>query len=469
MVVDQPAAWQNYLERACTRVQVGSSLEVRGTLTRLAGLVLETSGLRIPVGSQCLVSMPAQAPVLAEVVGFSQERAFLMPAGDVHGLSSGASVAPAAPYVPVPRLGDASQDHTDLGAGLLRLPLGEGLLGRVVDAHGNPIDRKGPITHVTAMPLDRRPVNPMDRAPIREPLDTGVRAINALLTVGRGQRIGLFSGSGVGKSVLLGMMARYTSADVIVVGLIGERGREVKEFIEDILGDEGRARSVVVAAPADAPPMLRMQGAAYATAVAESFRDKGLHVLLLMDSLTRYAMAQREIALAIGEPPATRGYPPSCFAKLPQLVERSGNGLNGVGSITAFYTVLSEGDDQQDPIADAARAILDGHIVLSRALAESGHFPAIDVGQSASRVMHNVVSRAHLELARGFRGVSATFERGRDLVQIGAYVSGSDPAMDQAIQLHGPMTRFLQQDMHVGAALAESVRAMQGAMEGQAP
>jgi flagellum-specific ATP synthase len=469
MVSEQPVAWQQYLDRACTRVRVGSSLEVRGTLTRLAGLVLETTGLRIPVGSQCLVSMPAQAPVLAEVVGFSQDRAFLMPAGDVHGLSSGASVVPAAPYVPVPRLGDTSQDTTDLGAGLLRLPLGPGLLGRVVDAHGNPIDRKGPISQVTAMPLDRRPVNPMDRAPIREPLDTGVRAINALLTVGRGQRIGLFSGSGVGKSVLLGMMARYTTADVIVVGLIGERGREVKEFIEDILGDDGRARSVVVAAPADAPPMLRMQGAAYATAVAESFRDKGQHVLLLMDSLTRYAMAQREIALAIGEPPATRGYPPSCFAKLPQLVERSGNGLNGVGSITAFYTVLSEADDQQDPIADAARAILDGHIVLSRSLAEAGHFPAIDVGQSASRVMHNVVPRAHLDLARGFRGVSATYERGRDLVQIGAYVAGSDPSMDQAIQLHGSMTRFLQQDMHVGVSLGDSVRAMQGALEGQSP
>ena len=469
MVTEQPAAWQHYLDRACARVQVGSALEVRGTLTRLAGLVLETSGLRVPVGSQCLVSMPAQDPVLAEVVGFSQERAFLMPAGDVHGLSSGASVVPAAAYVPVPLLADIPTDDSDLGAGLLRLPLGGGLLGRVVDAHGHPIDRKGPITQVSALPLDRKPVNPMDRAPIREPLDTGVRAINALLTVGRGQRIGLFSGSGVGKSVLLGMMARYTSADVIVVGLIGERGREVKEFIEDILGEEGRARSVVVAAPADAPPMLRMQGAAYATAVAEHFRDKGLHVLLLMDSLTRYAMAQREIALAIGEPPATRGYPPSCFAKLPQLVERSGNGLNGVGSITAFYTVLSEGDDQQDPIADAARAILDGHIVLSRSLAEAGHFPAIDVGQSASRVMHNVVPRAHQDLARNFRALSAAFERGRDLVQIGAYVSGSDAAMDQAIQLHGPMTRFLQQDMYVGASMPDSVRALKAALEGQAP
>ena len=277
---------------------------------------------------------------------------------------------------------------------------------------------------------------------------------------GRGQRIGLFSGSGVGKSVLLGMMARYTEADVIVVGLIGERGREVKEFIEDILGEEGRARSVVVAAPADAPPLLRMQGAAYATAIAESFRDEGLHVLLLMDSLTRYAMAQREIALALGEPPATKGYPPSCFAKLPQLVERSGNGLNGVGSITAFYTVLSEGDDQQDPIADAARAVLDGHIVLSRSLAESGHFPAIDVEQSASRVMHNVVSREHFEQARRFRAINARYERGKDLIQIGAYVRGSDPALDEAVNCHEAMTQFLQQDMFASASLENSVIGM---------
>jgi flagellum-specific ATP synthase len=304
----------------------------------------------------------------------------------------------------------------------------------------------------------------MDRAPVRDMLDTGVRAINALLTVGRGQRIGLFAGSGVGKSVLLGMMARYTQADVIVVGLIGERGREVKEFIEDILGEEGRARSVVVAAPADAPPLLRMQGAAYATAIAESFRDKGRHVLLLMDSLTRYAMAQREIALAIGEPPATKGYPPSCFAKLPQLVERSGNGLHGVGSITAFYTVLTEGDDQQDPIADAARAILDGHIVLSRALAEAGHFPAIDIEQSASRVMHNVVPKSHFEMARRFRAINSRYEKGRDLVQIGAYVGGSDPALDESIRLHDAMADFLQQDMFTASTLPASVHEMKVAM-----
>ena len=453
--------WREYLGNACAAVRLGSSLDVRGTLTRLTGLVLEASGLRMAVGAQCLVSMRSQPPVLAEVVGFSDDRAFLMPAGDTYGLCSGASVTPAAPYVPVPRIGAPQPDVAQLAAGLLRLPLGAGLLGRVVDAHGVPMDGKGPLVDVLSAPLGRTPVKAMDRAPVREALDTGVRAINALLTVGRGQRIGLFSGSGIGKSVLLGMMARYTSTDVIVVGLIGERGREVKEFIEDILGADGRARSVVVAAPADDPAMLRMQGAAYATGVAEWFRDQGRHVLLLMDSLTRYAMAQREIALAIGEPPATRGYPPSCFAKLPQLVERSGNGLHGVGSITAFYTVLSEGDEQHDPIAEAARAILDGHVVLSRELAEAGHYPAIDVARSASRVMHNVVPRAHFESARRFRAISAAYEKGHDLLQIGAYVSGSDAALDQAIQLHGPMTAFLRQDMHESDALDASVAAME--------
>lgn len=452
--------WQNFLRDATGSVRSGCTLEVRGTLTRLTGLVLEAAGIRMPVGSQCLVSMKSQPAVLAEVVGFSNDRAFLMPAGDVHGLSSGASVIPAPAYVAVPRLGDERKLEAASAFGVLRLPMGDGLLGRVVDAQGAPMDRMGPIVDVTSLPLDRKQINAMDRAPVRNALDTGVRAINALLTVGRGQRIGLFSGSGVGKSVLLGMMARYTQADVIVVGLIGERGREVKEFIEDILGTQGRARSVVVAAPADAPPLLRMQGAAYATAIAESFRDKGKHVLLLMDSLTRYAMAQREIALAIGEPPATKGYPPSCFAKLPQLVERSGNGLNGVGSITAFYTVLSEGDDQQDPIADAARAILDGHIVLSRSLAESGHFPAIDVEQSASRVMHNVVPRDHFEMARRFKAINSRYEKGRDLVQIGAYVNGSDPGLDESIRLHEGMVAFLQQDMFEAAPMGPSVQRM---------
>ena len=453
-----PSPWQEYLRSARALVADGPDLEARGTLTRLTGLVLEAVGIRVPVGSQCLVQMPGKAPVLAEVVGFSGERASLMPAGDIHGLSSGAAVVPAAPYVPVPRLGEPVRPVNRVGA--LRVPLGEGLLGRVVDAQGNPLDHAGPLRDVAAEPMGRSQINAMDRDPVREPLDTGVRAINALLTVGRGQRLGLFAGSGVGKSVLLGMMARYTRADVIVVGLIGERGREVKEFVEDILGAQDRGRAVVVAAPADAPPLLRMQGAAYATAVAEYFRDQGKHVLLLMDSLTRYAMAQREIALAIGEPPATKGYPPSCFAKLPQLVERSGNGLHGVGSITAFYTVLSEGDDQQDPIADASRAILDGHFVLSRALAESGHFPAIDIEQSASRVMHNVVTRDHFELARQFRAIYSRYQKSRDLVQVGAYLSGSDPLLDEAIRLQPVQQAFLQQCMFEAATFEDSIDAI---------
>ena len=457
--------WGHFMDDVRTNATVETPLEVRGTLTRLAGLVLEAVGLKVPVGSQCLIGNGNKAPVLAEVVGFSNDRAFLMPAGDTHGLSSGASVTPLAPYRTVPRVGHTNKPPSPDDRGTLRLPLGKGLLGRVVDSHGNPMDHQGPITDVDIEPMDRAPLNAMDRDPVRTPLDTGVRAINALLTVGRGQRIGLFAGSGVGKSVLLGMMARYTKADVIVVGLIGERGREVKEFIEDILGAEGRKRSVVVAAPADAPPLVRMQGAAYATAIAERFRDDGLDVLLLMDSLTRYAMAQREIALAIGEPPATKGYPPSCFAKLPQLVERSGNGLNGVGSITAFYTVLSEGDDQQDPIADAARAILDGHIVLSRSLAESGHFPAIDVEASASRVMHNVAGAVHLELARKFRGAYSRYMKSRDLIQLGAYVPGSDPETDRAIVLYPALQRFLMQDMNEAATLPESLQQLQTALQ----
>ncbi len=466
MALEAAGSWQALAAQARARLAGAQPLETRGTLTRLTGLVLEAAGLRVPVGSQCQVRMgDAGEPVLAEVVGFAGDKAYLMPAGDVHGLSSGARVASAPAYVPPLRLGqEAACESAAAPAGALRLPIGRGLLGRVVDSQGQPLDHGGPLRDVQAEPMDRTPINAMERDPVREPLDTGVRAINSLLSVGRGQRLGLFAGSGVGKSVLLGMMARYTRADVIVVGLIGERGREVKEFVEDILGAGDRGRAVVVAAPADAPPLLRMQGAAYATAVAEHFRDSGAHVLLLMDSLTRYAMAQREIALAIGEPPATKGYPPSCFAKLPTLVERSGNGLNGVGSITAFYTVLSEGDDQQDPIADAARAILDGHIVLSRQLAEGGHYPAIDIEQSASRVMHNVVPREHFELARQFRAVYSRYQKSSDLVQVGAYLAGSDPQLDEAIRLQPGMAAFLQQNMFEAANMDDSVAGMAQAL-----
>ncbi|GAB1389228.1 MAG: ATP synthase [Rubrivivax sp.] len=445
--------WMRFLAELEEHAQLAQPLPGVGALSRVTGLVLEARGVRVPVGSVCEVQSPGQPPVAAEVVGFDGDRAFLMPTADVHGLASGARVRPRAAPQPAPRFGLESHPWRRSEDRGLHLPMGEGLLGRVVDSHGQPLDRQGPIADVHDEPMQRRPINAMDRDPVREPLDTGVRAINTMLTVGRGQRIGLFAGTGVGKSVLLGMMARYTAADVIVVGLIGERGREVKEFIEDILGDEGRARSVVVAAPADAPPLVRMQGAGYATAIAEHFRDKGLHVLLLMDSLTRYAMAQREIALAIGEPPATKGYPPSCFARLPQLVERSGNGLHGVGSITAFYTVLSEGDDQQDPIADAARGILDGHIVLSRELAEAGHFPAIDIERSISRVMTSVTSREHQAGARRLRQLLSRYNKARDLIQLGAYAPGHDSELDLAVRLHPQVLALLQQDMHSAAEL----------------
>jgi flagellum-specific ATP synthase len=450
--------WTGYLADLEAYAATPLPLASSGSLVRVAGLVLEAAGVRAPVGAVCEVHGDGGPPVLAEVVGFDGDRTYLMPTGETHGLASGAPVvARPAPLAP-PRLGCANHPWRRSEDRGLHLPVGNGLLGRVVDPHGEPLDRRGPISDVSAEPMIRRPINAMDRAPVRRPLDTGVRAINAMLTVGRGQRIGLFAGTGVGKSVLLGMMARYTEADVIVVGLIGERGREVKEFIEDILGAEGLARSVVVAAPADAPPLVRMQGATYATAIAEHYRDRGQHVLLLMDSLTRYAMAQREIALAIGEPPATKGYPPSCFAKLPQLVERSGNGRDGVGSITAFYTVLSEGDDQQDPIADAARGILDGHIVLSRELAEAGHFPAIDVEKSVSRVMTAVATREHLHAARRARQLVAKLNKARDLIQLGAYTPGHDAELDAAVAAQAALTALLQQDMNESASLNDSVQ-----------
>ncbi len=464
--VEQTAHWHRFLSDLEDLSREPLPIEPQGLLVRAAGLVLEAAGVRVPVGSVCEVRSEGLPPVLAEVVGFHGDRAYLMPTGEVHGLSSGARVVPRPLPSPMLALGQPLQRWRRREDRTLHLPVGDGLLGRVVDAHGMPMDRLGPLLHVHTEPLVRRPINAMDREPIREPLDTGVRSINSLLTIGRGQRIGLFAGTGVGKSVLMGMMARYTAADVIVVGLIGERGREVKEFIEDILGDSGRERSVVVAAPADAPPLVRLQGAHYATAIAEHYRDEGRHVLLLMDSLTRYAMAQREIALAIGEPPATKGYPPSCFAKLPQLVERSGNAAKGGGSITAFYTVLSEGDDQQDPIADAARGILDGHIVLSRELAEAGHYPAIDVERSISRVMTNVTPSDHQLAARRARQLLARHAKARDLIQLGAYSPGHDLELDLAVRLQPRLAEFLQQGMHERAGLAHSVSHLQAIVSG---
>ncbi len=453
--------WHRYFEDCKAAIRGSQPFTVSGRLTRVAGLVMEAVGLKLAVGSSCFVMTPSGQRVDAEVVGFSGDRLFLMPSTDIYGLKPGAVVVPVDPVVTrVPHLGEDFVPRRRAEDRAKQVSVGLGLLGRVVDGAGRALDDRGPLVLDRYVPLHSRPFNPLEREPIRKVLDVGVRAINALLTVGRGQRLGLFAGSGVGKSVLLGMMARYTAADIVVVGLIGERGREVREFVENILSAEALARSVVVAAPADSPPLLRIHGAAYATAVAEHFRDQGKHVLLIMDSLTRFAMAQREVSLAIGEPPATKGYTPSVFAKLPQLVERAGNGPDERGSITAFYTVLTEGDDPQDPIADAARAILDGHIVLTRDLADQGHYPAIDIEASISRAMTELLSEAELEDARRFKQLFSAYRRSRDLIAVGAYVRGSDPLLDRAIALFPHLTTFLQQDLLERSPVLDARRAL---------
>jgi flagellum-specific ATP synthase len=480
MIQSQPSALHDVIpspparlaERLGAQLKVGSlrvgatqPLLVTGRITRATGMVLHATGLKLAVGAVCRIEI---APghdhwADAEVVGFDGRTLYLMPQTDIAGLPPGARVVPGGPdlqrAIHLPKSADPNgQAKPALGC---HLPVGNALLGRVLDGAGRPLDALGPLLEAEDAPLSARPLNPLTRAPIDTVLDVGVRAINGLLTVGRGQRMGLFAGSGVGKSVLLGMMARYTSADVIVVGLIGERGREVKEFIEQNLGVDGLARSVVVAAPADVSPLLRLQGASYATRIAEHFRDQGQNVLLIMDSLTRFAMAQREIALAIGEPPATKGYPPSVFARLPGLVERAGNGSPGIdgrsGSITAFYTVLTEGDDQQDPIADAARAILDGHIVLSRSLAEAGHYPAIDIEASISRAMHSLVSPEQFDLVRRFKQLLSRYQRNRDLIAVGAYAPGHDTLLDDAIARYPRLEAFLQQNVGENVGYAPAI------------
>ena len=429
--------WQRRLHAYHSRLERVRGPVLEGKLTRMVGLTLEAVGCRAAIGDQCDIVNAGGQRVEAEVVGFAGESLYLMPTGDIRGLEQDARVVPTGKAV--------------------EAVVGDHLLGRVIDGAGRPLDGKGPIHADQRRSLSGQSFNPLARTPIREPLDVGVRAINALLSVGRGQRLGLFAGSGVGKSVLLGMMTRYTNADITVVGLIGERGREVKEFVENILGEEGLARAVVVAVPADNPPLRRMHGAMLATSIAEHFRDQGKQVLLLMDSLTRFAQAQREIALAIHEPPATKGYPPSVFAKLPQLVERAGNGDKGGGSITAFYTVLAEGDDQNDPIADAARAILDGHVVLSRRLAESGHYPAIDIEASISRAMSDITSKEHQDAARGFKQLYSLYRQNQDLINVGAYERGSDERIDAAIEAIPALEAFLRQDMNTPVSLQQSL------------
>ncbi len=416
-----------------------------GRLVRVVGLTLEAIGCRAPVGSLCKVET-LKGEMEAEVVGFSGDTLFLMPSEQLTGIMPGAKVTPITE-----------------AAGI---PVGMELLGRVIDGVGNPLDGMGAIFTAERAAFNAEPINPLSRKPIKEPLDVGLKAINGLLTVGKGQRIGLFAGSGVGKSVTLGMMTRGTTAQVVVVGLIGERGREVKEFIDEILGQEGRARAVVVAAPADASPLMRLKGCQTALTIAEYFRDQGLDVLLLMDSLTRFAQAQREIALSVGEPPATKGYPPSVFAKLPALVERAGNGNENQGSITAFFTVLTEGDDLQDPIADASRAILDGHIVLSREMADAGHYPAIDVERSVSRVMPAIVDDEHMLMSKAVRQVLSICRKNQDLVSIGAYKPGTDPAIDQAFVLKPKLDMYLQQQMKESVPYQMCVNMLRSTLSG---
>ena len=399
-----------------------------GTLVRLVGLTLETRGIMAPLGALCEVIGQSGHRVEAEVVGFHEKTLFLMPFADPAGVGPGDMV----------RVIDASA----------KVKLGNGLLGRVIDGRGQPLDGKPLPELPDTLPLLGEPLNPMERGPIHQILDVGVKAINSVLTIGQGQRIGLVAGSGVGKSVLLGMLTRFTKADVVVIGLIGERGREVQAFIGESLGEAGLAKSVVVAAPANVSPVLRLKATHMAHVIAEYFRDQGKNVLLLCDSLTRVAHAQREIGLAIGEPPTAKGYPPSVFALLPNLIERGGVGRQGHGAITSIYTVLAEGDDGNDPIVDIARASLDGQVMLSRRLADQAHYPAIDLNGSISRVMPALVSPDELRRANKFRRLWSVYEQNADLVQVGAYEHGTNPELDEAIRLREPMVQFLRQEMH---------------------
>ena len=411
--------------------QLHSKLPQRsGTLVRLVGLRLEARGIMAPIGACCEVVGMSGQRIEAEVVGFADKTIYLMPFSEPTGIGPGATV----------------RVLSDSGHALL----GEELLGRVIDAQGEALDGRPKPACTTKLGLLGLPINPMERGPIDRVLDVGVKAINGLLTLGRGQRVGLVAGSGVGKSVLLGMLTRFTKADVVVIGLIGERGREVQAFINETLGPAGLAKAVVIAAPANVSPVLRLKGAHLTHVVAEYFRDQGKDVLMLVDSLTRVAHAQREIGLAIGEPPTSKGYPPSVFALLPNLIERGGVGRHGHGSITAIYTVLAEGDDAADPIVDIARASLDGQVMLSRKLADAAHYPAIDLTGSISRVMQNLLAPTDLKLANRFRRLWSLYQQNVDLIQVGAYQPGTNGEIDQAIALRGAMETFLRQDMYSG-------------------
>lgn len=424
--------------RARARLDAANPFRIRGRVTDVIGLVVEATGPGAPVGSLCHIGDPGEAGIPAEVVGFRGGRVLLMPLGDLNGVAPGRAVVLRSER-PVVRAS-------------------EQMLGRVLDGLGQPLDGLGAIDDGHDVALYGQRLNPLDRRPIREPLDLGIRAMNSMLACGRGQRLGIFAGSGVGKSTLLGMIARYTQADVNVIGLIGERGREVREFIERDLGPEGLKRSVIIAATGDQPPLVRLRGAFLATAIAEFFRDLGKDVVLMMDSVTRVALAQREVGLSVGEPPSTRGFTPSVFALLPRLLERAGQGP--VGSITGLYTVLVEGDDMNEPVADTTRSILDGHVVLSRRLASDGHYPAIDVLESVSRVMTDVSSPEHVARAQRVRAWMATYRDAEDLIQIGAYAKGASAAIDEAVARRAAIQTFLRQAVEEQSPLEDSLSAL---------
>jgi len=435
------------MDPAIQAVEKAPLHENKGRVTRVIGLVIESIGPAISLGEACRIySRETGRASLAEVVGFQDKRVLLMPLERIEGIHPGSEVvATGSP---------------------LQVPVGDALLGRVLDAMAKPIDGKGPIQSETFRPLRKSPPHSMKRQRIQRSFSTGIRAVDSMITCGEGQRMGIFSGSGVGKSLLLGMIARNANSQVNVIGLIGERGREVREFLEKDLGPQGLARSVVVVATSEQPALLRIKAALTATTIAEYFRSRGQKALLLMDSITRIAMAQREIGLSVSEPPATRGYPPSVFALLPQLMERAGTDENG--SITAFYSVLVEADDFNDPISDASRSILDGHIQLSRELATANHFPAIDVLESISRLMNDLANPSHLELAGQARNALALYRRSRDLIQVGAYVPGTNKMLDRAIELQEPLTQFLRQELGASCTLDQAVAQLQAVIHSKA-